>query len=93
LLNQSLGRNVGYINPALYQGIGPAGVLRAVSEGNNGLNGVKGDEAGAGWNPVAGWGSPYGKKLLKCFEGRPPANPEAPGQETRPPLGKLVTTP
>jgi Subtilase family len=65
LVNQGLGRNLGYLNPMLYQEIGPAGVLRSITEGNNGLDGGSGYSAGPGWNPVAGWGAPDGLKLLE----------------------------
>ncbi len=41
LVNQALGYNVGYLNPRLYQGMGPAGVFRAVTSGDNGVAGVK----------------------------------------------------
>jgi kumamolisin len=67
LLNQGLERNIGFLNPVLYSDIGPAGVLRGVTEGNNDINGVKGYTAGDGWNPCAGWGSPDGKKLLEAL--------------------------
>ena len=69
LINQGLGRNVGYINPNLYARIGPAGVLRPITEGDNGVQGVQGYAAGPGWNAATGWGSPDGKKLLEAFRG------------------------
>ena len=68
LINQGLGRNVGYINPALYTKLGPAGVLRSITQGNNSVQGVKGYEAGPGWNAVTGWGSPDGRKLLQALQ-------------------------
>ncbi len=64
LINQGLGRNVGYLNPLLYREIGPAGVLRPVSMGNNSVDGVVGYQAGLGWSPAAGWGTPDGVTLL-----------------------------
>jgi kumamolisin len=67
LMNRALGRNLGYINPLLYSKIGPAGILRSVTEGDNGVKGVSGYRAGPGWNACAGWGSPNGKKLLEAF--------------------------
>jgi uncharacterized protein YjbI with pentapeptide repeats len=66
LLNQSLGRNLGYINPVLYQKLGPSGVFRDVQSGNNSL-GVKGYAAGPGWDACTGWGSPDGQKLLQAL--------------------------
>jgi kumamolisin len=68
LINQGAGRNVGYINPILYQRIGPSAAFRGVVQGNNSLPGVKGYAAGPGWNAVAGWGSPDGRKLLAAFK-------------------------
>jgi kumamolisin len=71
LVNQGLGHNVGYLNPVLYQQAGPAGVLQAVTKGDNGVGTVKGYSAGPGWNAVAGWGSPNGTKLLEWFRSHP----------------------
>src|SRR5262249_53542607 len=56
LINQGVGRNIGYINPVLYSKIGPAGVLRSITEGNNSTKSVQGCSAGSGWNPCTGWG-------------------------------------
>src|SRR5262249_40076262 len=42
LLNQGLGRNVGFFNKRLYEEIGPAGILRAIASGNNGDGKVMG---------------------------------------------------
>jgi uncharacterized protein YjbI with pentapeptide repeats len=67
LLNQSLGRNIGYLNPVLYQRIGPAGVLHGIVSGDNSYGGVKGYSAGTGWNACTGWGTPDGKKLLEAL--------------------------
>jgi hypothetical protein len=67
LMNQALGRNLGYINPLLYSKIGPAAILRNVTEGDNGVKGIPGYSAGPGWNACTGWGSPNGKKLLEAF--------------------------
>ncbi len=68
LINQGLGRKVGYINPLLYNKLGPDGVLRDIIEGDNGADGVKGYTAGPGWDACTGWGSPSGRKLLAAFE-------------------------
>jgi kumamolisin len=64
LLNQGLRHNVGYLNQRLYNEIGPAHVLRAVTQGNNGTQTLVEYSAGLGWNAAAGWGSPDGQKLL-----------------------------
>lgn len=67
LINQGVGQNIGYINPLLYNTIGPGRVLRNITEGHNGIDKVKGYAAGAGWSASAGWGSPDGRKLLDAF--------------------------
>ena len=67
LMNQSLGRNLGHINPLLYAKIGPAGVIHNITSGDNGVQGVKGYPAGPGWNACTGWGSPDGRKLLEAL--------------------------
>jgi kumamolisin len=67
LLNQGLGRNVGYLNPVLYEHIGPAGVLRAMTKGDKSCGGVKGYSASPGWNYCTGWGTPDGRKLLEAL--------------------------
>jgi kumamolisin len=64
LINEGVGRNVGFINPVLYEQAAPAGAFRSITSGDNGVNGVKGYPAGPGWNASAGWGSPNGRKLL-----------------------------
>jgi kumamolisin len=71
LLNQGLGHNLGYINRLLYGAIGPAQVLRTIAGGNNGTRDVPGYSAGPGWNPVAGWGTPDGRKLLDWLRAHP----------------------
>lgn len=59
LINQKLGRQVGFINPALYQN--PAS-LRDVRTGNNGAY-----KAGTGWDACTGLGSLDGGKLLQVL--------------------------
>jgi hypothetical protein len=68
LLNQALGRNIGYLNPVLYEKFGPAGIFRDITEGNNNSGKVKGYSAAPGWNAVTGWGSPDGAKLLEALK-------------------------
>jgi kumamolisin len=50
LLNQSLGRRLGFINPKLYQN---ASAFTDITDGNH-----NGFSAGLGWDPVTGLGSP-----------------------------------
>jgi Subtilase family len=73
-LNQGVGRNLGYLNPRLYYEIGPAQILRPITEGNNGTVKVRGYSAGPGWNPVSGWGAPDGQKLLDWLRAHPSAS-------------------
>jgi kumamolisin len=61
LMNQQLGTSVGFINPKLYglngypQSPGP---LHDITSGSNGAY-----DAGVGWDPVTGLGSPDGARL------------------------------
>jgi kumamolisin len=59
LMNQKLGRNLGWLNPTLYQ---YAGAFFNISEGNNGDY-----TAAAGWSACTGLGSPDGTKLLQSL--------------------------
>jgi kumamolisin len=67
-INQQLGKPVGFLNPILYSQLGPAGVLRDITTGNNDpTNGqLGGYSAQAGWDACTGWGSPDGTKLLSA---------------------------
>jgi kumamolisin len=62
LMNQKLGKPVGYLNPLLYGSVVGKGALRDIVSGNNGSY-----SAAAGWDPCTGWGSPVGSKLLKAL--------------------------
>ena len=58
LLNQQLGKPIGFLNPLIYaSGEGPD--FRDITSGNNGSY-----SAGPGWDACTGWGSPDGKGLL-----------------------------
>jgi subtilase family serine protease len=74
LIDQGVGYSIGYLNPSLYQEMGPAGVFRAITSGDNGVNGVKGYTAGPGWNAVTGWGRPDGSQLLDWLRTHPTSN-------------------
>ncbi len=63
LLNQGLGHEVGDLHPVLYGNLGLKGGFHAITIGGNGSY-----SAGPGWNPVAGWGTPDGKKLLAALK-------------------------
>ena len=59
LCNQSLGQPIGYLNPALYQQLAGGPALHDITTGNNGAF-----NAGPGWDPCTGLGSPDGTSLL-----------------------------
>ena len=62
LLNQQLGRPVGFLNPILYQ-IGES-AFRDITQGNN-----NGYSAGPNWDPCTGLGSPNGTALANAISG------------------------
>jgi kumamolisin len=57
LVNQGLGRNLGFFNQTLYEKIGPQGILRQPDSST----------AKATWSRLTGWGSPDGEKLLEAL--------------------------
>jgi kumamolisin len=61
LLNQGLGRPVGFLQPFLYSSAGSA-ALHDVVRGSNGVY-----RAGPGWDACTGLGSPNGAALLKAL--------------------------
>ncbi|MGC1107618.1 MAG: S53 family peptidase [Candidatus Acidiferrales bacterium] len=63
LINQSLGKNAGYMNPLLYT-MSVESTMRDITAGNNGAY-----SAGPGWDPCTGLGSPNGSKLLNALKG------------------------
>ncbi len=65
LLNQRLGRSVGFLNPILYQ---HATVARDVTSGNNAFNGAPGYSAGPGWDACTGLGVVDGAQLLTVLQ-------------------------
>jgi subtilase family serine protease len=71
LADQDAGHRLGFINPAIYQIAQSAQYQKAfhdITTGNNtvSLNGtaITGYEAGPGWDPVTGWGSPDAQALI-----------------------------
>ena len=66
LMNESLGQPVGFLQPQLYAGSAQGG-FHDITEGNNGAY-----EAGPGWDPCTGLGSPNGTALLQALGGRVP---------------------
>jgi kumamolisin len=70
LINQGIGKPVGYINPLLYGKISST-AFRDVVSGTNGAY-----TAGTGWDACTGWGSPIGSKLLAALAVGAPAKGE-----------------
>jgi kumamolisin len=62
LMNQRIGKPVGYLNPLLYGSLAGKGLFRDITTGNNGSY-----KAGPGWDPCCGWGTPNGSKLLQAL--------------------------
>lgn len=64
LLNQGLGKPVGYLNTSLYQGVATTkGTFRDITSGNNGHF-----KAATGWDPCTGWGSPVGSAIQSALK-------------------------
>jgi len=61
LVNQKLGKPVGYLNPILY-GASVEATFHDITSGNNG-----GYSAGPGWDPCTGLGTPDGTLLLNAL--------------------------
>jgi kumamolisin len=64
LLNEKLGKPLGFLQPTLYGLPGTSGALHDIIKGSNGAY-----NAGPGWDAVTGLGSPDGEGLLKAFSG------------------------
>lgn len=65
LINQQIGKPVGFLNPLLYGQLASENVMRDITSGNNGAY-----QASAGWDACTGWGSPNGANLLKALSGK-----------------------
>jgi kumamolisin len=63
LINEQLGKPVGFLNPTLYAN-GASG-LHDITSGTNGAY-----NAGAGWDACTGLGSPSGQALLTALKGK-----------------------
>ncbi len=84
LFNQSEGKSVGYLNPALYQNGESGSAFHDITSGNNGDF-----KATKGWDPCTGWGSPNGTALLTALSGASPSptpkpHPKPPRPKPRP---------
>jgi kumamolisin len=63
LINQQMGKPVGFVQPALYQLIGSSS-FHQITKGNNGAY-----DAGPNWNACTGLGTPNGAAILKALQG------------------------
>jgi kumamolisin len=66
LVNQALGRSVGFVNPALYEIARTTGAFRDITIGTNGSY-----RAANGWDACTGLGVPDGAKLLEALRALP----------------------
>jgi len=65
LINQQLGKPVGFLNPKLYTLA--SGAFRDITSGNNDDGNLGYYKAQTGWDPCTGLGSPNGATLLKSL--------------------------
>jgi kumamolisin len=63
LLNEALGKRVGFLNPLLYAPAEKASFGDVTSGGNGGYS------AGPGWDACTGLGTPRGQALLQALRG------------------------
>ena len=62
LINESIGKLAGFINPLLYQNAGKVADFNDITSGNNGAY-----SAGPGWDACTGLGSPVGSQVAAVF--------------------------
>jgi len=66
VINAALGKNLGFVNAAIYS-LGPD-VFRGIAPGagpaDNGNSGIAGYAVKSNWNACIGWGSPNGIAVL-----------------------------
>lgn len=65
LMNQQMGHSTGFLNPLIYGSLANSGGFQDITMGDNGAY-----QAGAGWDPCTGCGSPNGSKLLQALKAR-----------------------
>ncbi|HTW09862.1 MAG TPA: S53 family peptidase [Acidimicrobiales bacterium] len=74
LADQYAGHDLGFVNPAIYaiaRGRNYHSAFHDIVSGNNTLgSGITGYQAGPGWDPVTGWGSPVASVLVPLLAGR-----------------------
>src|SRR5271165_653382 len=69
-INALIKGRVGNFNALLYGTLGPSGVLRDITSGNNDTDGLLDGQfaAGTGWDACTGWGAPDGAKFLNALK-------------------------
>jgi kumamolisin len=70
LLNQQLGKRVGFLNPTIYALAEPDNGFNDITDGDNGSY-----SAGPGWDPCTGLGSPIGTTLATLLAAPPSVTP------------------
>jgi kumamolisin len=58
---------VGHLHPLLYQDRSIQETFSDITSGHNDPFGKNGYQAGGGWNPCTGWGTPNGEQLLRAL--------------------------
>ena len=66
LINQSIGKPAGFINPLLYKSASTAADFHDITSGNNGAY-----SAGPGWDACSGLGSPIGTQVALALAATP----------------------
>lgn len=67
IANQIAGHPLGFINPLLYKIGVNSNAFHDITLGNNTQGAVTGYSAGAGWDPVTGWGTPRASFLIAAL--------------------------
>jgi kumamolisin len=62
LINQQIGKSIGFLNPKIYAKAVEASAFHDITVGNNGSF-----KANAGWDACTGLGSPDGAKLMAAI--------------------------
>lgn len=70
LLNQQLGKPVGFLQPLLYGSLESQGVVNDIVSGSNGDY-----DANTGWDACTGWGSPSGQALAQALQSASSVSP------------------
>jgi kumamolisin len=79
---QSLGHPVGFLHPTIYASDVSSLGFQDITQGNNDSQGLGGlYQAGPGWDPCTGLGSPQGAALLKALTPVPPPTPTPGGSQ------------